>query len=104
MSVTAAEVAAVAALARLRLKPGEVERLTAELNDIIAHVAELAAVDVSGVEAATVAAEGSAPLRPDSVVPNASRIDLAAIAPRWEDGFFVVPRLPALDRDPDDSP
>ena len=103
MSVTSAEVVAVAALARLRLAPEEVERLTGELNEILAHVAELEAVDVSGVEAATVAAEGAAPLRPDAVLPDAPALDPAAIAPQWQDGFFLVPRLPALDRDVDDS-
>lgn len=103
MSVTRADVMAVAALARLRLEPDEVDRLTTELNEILAHVAELEAVDVSGVDAGMVAAEGAAPLRADAVTSEAA-VDPAAIAPQWQEGFFLVPRLPALDRDAGDSP
>ena len=103
MSVTPADVMAVAALARLRLEPDEVDRLTTELNEILAHVAELEAVDVSGVDAGMVAAEGAAPLRADAVTSEAAAVDPAAIAPQWQEGFFVVPRLSALDRDADDS-
>jgi aspartyl-tRNA(Asn)/glutamyl-tRNA(Gln) amidotransferase subunit C len=96
----------IAALARLRLDRDEVERLTAQLNDILRHVEALGAVDVAGVEGGAGAvgvAGGAAPLRED--VPGADPLARppAELAPAWMDGFFTVPRLAALDAPPEEG-
>jgi len=96
MPVTTGDVLHVAALARLRLRAEEVARLTEQLNDILAHVAELAAADTSAVEPEP-ATEWPAPLRSDDAAPDPLELPPARLAPAWEDGFFTVPRLPAMD-------
>jgi aspartyl-tRNA(Asn)/glutamyl-tRNA(Gln) amidotransferase subunit C len=86
-----AEVDEIAALARLRLAPEVRERLAAELEEILEHVAVLREVDVEGIEPMTHVAEMPLRLRPDDV---GESLDLEAAlqaAPAGEDGFFVVP-------------
>ena len=96
MPVTTGDVLHVAALARLRLRPDEVERLTGQLNDILAHVADLAAADTAEVEPEP-ATEWPAPLRGDDAPPDPLALPPARLAPAWEDGFFTVPKLSAMD-------
>lgn len=97
MAVTREDVLQVAALARLRLEEDEVERFTAQLNDILSHMKELEALDVEGVEAVGAVAEWNAPLRDDDVAADALRVPPSELAPSWRDGFFTVPRVAALD-------
>jgi aspartyl-tRNA(Asn)/glutamyl-tRNA(Gln) amidotransferase subunit C len=97
MAVTREEVLQIAELARLRLSPEEVERLAVELSGILAHVEELAALDQEPVGGVGSIAEGSAPRRSDELGPDLLRLPLPAFALGWEDGFFTVPRLAALD-------
>jgi|SRR5690606_26439193 len=104
MAVSREDVLQVAALARLRLSGEEVERFTVQLNGILAHVEELKEVDVEGIEAVGGAAEWSAPLREESEAPDALAIPVDAMAPAWEDGFFTVPRIAAMDSAAMDEP
>lgn len=97
MAVSRQDVWQVARLARLRLTPDEVERYTVQLNGILAHVEELRELDVEGVEAVGGATEWVAPLHPDEVAPDALKRPVAELAPAWQDGFFTVPRIAALD-------
>lgn len=97
MAVTREDVLQIAKLARLRISDEEAERFTSELNDILSHMDELDAVDVSNVEAVGDATEWVAPLRSDDAEPDRLSVPASALAPDWEDGFFVVPRLAALD-------
>lgn len=108
MSVTPGDVAHIASLARLRLGPGEADRLTAEMNAILAHVDALAAVDdVPEADADDPGGRppGTSPVAPEAAPersPGGVPVDrltrsLEDTAPAWRDGFFVVPLLPALD-------
>ncbi len=96
MPVTTGDVLHVAALARLRLRPEEVERLTGQLNDILSHVAELASAETSQVEPEP-ATQWPAPLRADDAPPDALKLPPERLAPAWADGFFTVPRLAAME-------
>ncbi len=95
MPVTSADVLHVAALARLRLSPEEVQRLTVQLNDILAHVAELAEADAAGVEPEP-ATTWPARLRGENEPPVPLAFPPAQLAPAWGDHFFTVPRLAAM--------
>ena len=95
MPVTSADVLHVAALARLRLSSEEVQRLTVQLNDILAHVAELAEADTAGVEPEP-ATTWPARLRAEDEPPAPLTVPPAQLAPAWEDHFFTVPRLAAM--------
>ena len=50
MSLSNADVAKVALLARLRLSPDELETFTGQLNSIVDYVAQLQELDTTGVE------------------------------------------------------
>ncbi len=50
MSLSNADVAKVALLARLRIRPDELETFTGQLNAIVDYVAQLQEVDTTGVE------------------------------------------------------
>src|SRR5690606_25135167 len=97
MAVSREDVLRVASLARLRLSDEEVDRFTRQLNDILAHMEELNAIDIGGVEAVGGATEWDAPLRREDVRPDGLAVSPAEMAPEWIDGFFTVPRLAALD-------
>ncbi len=96
MPVTSADVLHVAALARLRLSAAEVEKMTAQLNDILAHVAELAEAGTAGIEPEP-ATTWPARLRSDDEPADTLSLPPADLAPAWAQGFFTVPRLAAMD-------
>jgi aspartyl-tRNA(Asn)/glutamyl-tRNA(Gln) amidotransferase subunit C len=95
MSVRREDVLAVASLARLSMDAAEADRMTAQLNRILAHMDVLADIDLDGVPPFVLAVDGAAPLRED--VPGADPLERhpADVAAAWRDGFFVVPRLAA---------
>jgi aspartyl-tRNA(Asn)/glutamyl-tRNA(Gln) amidotransferase subunit C len=82
----------VAELAELTLSEDEELRLVDEIGQILAHVAELEAVDTRDVPpTAHINAEGAAPLRADVARPGLTHEDALAGAPRTAHGGFVVP-------------
>ena len=93
MALSREEVLHVAELARLSLRPEEVELFTRQLNEILAYVQKLEELDTTGV----------APLAHVIPLVNAFREDvvreclpLEAVlknAPAREDGSFLVPRV-----------
>jgi aspartyl-tRNA(Asn)/glutamyl-tRNA(Gln) amidotransferase subunit C len=93
MGVDAAELARIAALARLRLEPAEMERLRLQLDDILAHIEKLLAIDVAPEQAAPLALPAAAAVRADEPDADPLLRPLAEIAPEWRDGFFTVPRV-----------
>ena len=99
MKITADEVRATAALARLALDDGEVERLTRELGAILGFMDQLAAVDVTGVEPLTHAVTLDCPLRPDQVGPQLAVDEAVGPAAEREGDFFLVPRIVAHDKE-----
>jgi aspartyl-tRNA(Asn)/glutamyl-tRNA(Gln) amidotransferase subunit C len=95
VSVTRQDVEAIAALARLRLEPGEADRLALQLNSILEHMDELRQVPIEGVPPFAIAAADVAPPRSDETGADVLREPLERVAPAWTDGFFTVPRLAA---------
>ncbi len=106
MSLSLDEVRRIASLARLKLSPGEEERLAGELSAILGYVEELKGLDVSGVEPMTHAlaalpapsrgAQGpdaAGPLRADEVKPSLGAEVAVAEAPAREGTYFKVPRI-----------
>jgi len=95
MSLSLEEVRRIARLARLRLTPDEEARFAVQLSAILDHVAQLAELDVSGVEPMTHAlADGEgAPLREDVVQPSLPPDVALANAPAREGTCFKVPRI-----------
>jgi len=91
MSLTPADLARLAALAALDLPDDQLPALAAQLDRIVTYVGQLAAlgdpVPVPEGESA-----GPGRFRPDEISPLPLAGSLADFAPRFVDGFFVVPR------------
>ena len=91
-SISRAEVAHLARLARLAVSEEELETFAGQLDLIIASVArvgEVAADDIPTSHAVPV----TNVLRPDELRPSLSPEDVLAAAPAAEDGRFRVPRI-----------
>lgn len=86
-----AEVRKVAALAKLELDDEEVATMASELSNILAHVASLDALDVTGVEPTAHAVAARTPMRDDIVLDGLRRDEALAAAPATIDGAFAVP-------------
>jgi aspartyl-tRNA(Asn)/glutamyl-tRNA(Gln) amidotransferase subunit C len=81
----------VAKLASLTLTPAEAERFGAELESIVAYVAQLDELDTTDVPPTAHVQLDRLPVRPDAVVPCLSREDALAQAPAVEGDGFAVP-------------
>jgi len=97
MSLNAQDIARIAHLARLELRPEESERMLSQINGFFAIVEKMRAVDTSGVEPLThpVATVRDVPLRlrdDRASEPNARDANQKS-APAVERGLFLVPKV-----------
>ena len=97
MSLTPADIARIANLARLDLTPAHSERMLGQINSFFDIVEQMRAVDTTGVEplAHPVAAIGDIALRlRDDVVsePNNREANQKS-APEVQNGLFLVPKV-----------
>ena len=83
----------VAGLARMALSDEETAELQGQLDDILAFVGELKALDVSGVEATDVATEARNAWRDDEAMEGLSTAEALGNAPLARHGQFVVPKV-----------
>ena len=93
MSVDADDVRRAAKLARIALKPEEVEPLVHELNGILAWIEQLNEVDVEGVEPLTTPNVTQLRFRADQVADGEIQEKILLNAPEAREGFFVVPKV-----------
>jgi aspartyl-tRNA(Asn)/glutamyl-tRNA(Gln) amidotransferase subunit C len=93
------EVRETAALARIELDEGEVERMRRELDAVLATMSDLAALDVAGIPPMTHAVALDCPERDDQVAGELTVEAALAAAPAREGGQFRVPRPIAHDKE-----
>lgn len=98
MSVTREQVAKIAALARIRMDEGDLDRMVPEFNKILTWVEQLGEVDTSGVEPMTAVIAQALRLRADVVdadplTGGGRQADVLANAPVAEHGFYGVPKV-----------
>ena len=97
MALTSKDIARVANLARLELRPDETERTLAQLNGFFALVAQMDAVNTEGVEPlahpAAVLGPVALRLREDRVSETDQREASQRSAPAVERGLFLVPKV-----------
>jgi len=95
MALSLAEVRRIAVLARLRLSPEEEQAFAGQLSAILDHVAQLAELDVTGVEPMThaLAAGDTGALRDDALLPGLTPAEALAAAPARVGTCFKVPRI-----------
>ena len=91
--LTPEAVAHVARLARLALTPEEVERATDQLAGVLAHFADIDALDLADVEPMTQPYPLVNVLRDDVERPCLDRDEVLAGAPVADSGRFWVPSI-----------
>ena len=95
--LTAHDIARVANLARLELRPDETERTLSQLNGFFALVAQMDAVNTDGVEPlahpAAILGDVALRLRPDVASEPNQREASQRSAPAVEGGLFLVPKV-----------
>lgn len=98
MSLTLADVKRIAHLAQLDLDEAHAETALSELNGIFALAEQMQAVDTSGVAPlsqplAAVLDNLSLRLRDDAVTETDRRAEYQAVAPKAQDGLYLVPKV-----------
>ena len=97
MALTPQEIARVANLARLELRPDETERVLGQLNGFFTLVEQMEAVNTNGVEplAHPAAILGDVALRlREDIASEPNQRDASQIsAPAVERGLFLVPKV-----------
>ena len=97
MALTPQEIARVANLARLELRPDETERVLGQLNGFFTLVEQMEAVNTDGVEplAHPAAILGDVALRlREDIASEPNQRDASQIsAPTVERGLFLVPKV-----------
>lgn len=102
MALSSDELARIVALARLELDADETARLARDCEAILDYFQRIG--EVAETPGAERTMPEAAPLRPDSPSGDPLNRPLGEIAPEWRDGFFLLPRLPALDADAPQEP
>ena len=85
--------ARVAALARLALSEAEIDGMARDLEQILAHVASLDALDTRDVPPTLHGFDLPTPLRPDRPVPPLDPELAVANAPARQGTAFLVPKV-----------
>jgi aspartyl-tRNA(Asn)/glutamyl-tRNA(Gln) amidotransferase subunit C len=93
MKIDEKEIVKVARLARLDLSGAEKAEFSKQLNDIIEYVEKISELDTSEVKPADHIADLNNVTREDLVKESLQSSDLEKIAPRFEKGHIVVPRI-----------
>jgi len=93
MSLDADTVRRIAALARIRVEPEEVETLRTEINSILGWIEQLQEVNVDGVEPLTGGARMAMKMRDDVVNDGGKPDAILANAPDRAGDFFAVPKV-----------
>ena len=91
MTITRAEVAHVARLARLGLSPEEMDRLARELDHILDAMQELRQLDTSAIPPTAQVIPLQNVMREDVARPSYPVEEILENAPVARDGQFVVP-------------
>lgn len=83
----------IARLARIEIDPSEVSQTSSALENILQLVAQMEAVDTTGVEPMTHPFDAAMRLRADVVTETNQRDKFQAIAPSTERGLYLVPKV-----------
>ena len=93
MTLKSGDVERIAHLARLAVDEADIPHYARNLSDILDLVAQMNAVDTSRVEPMAHPLDEAQRLRPDEVTEVDQREKFQAIAPRVEDGLYLVPKV-----------
>jgi aspartyl-tRNA(Asn)/glutamyl-tRNA(Gln) amidotransferase subunit C len=97
MSIRREDVLHVAKLAELEVPEADLPRLVEQIGRIVAFVDQLSEVPAGEAAPPFLAGPTQTPLRADEVHPAVLARSPAEMAPEFRHGFFVVPRLGAME-------
>ena len=92
MKITTEMVDYISELSRLKLPEEEKEKMTGELEQILAYMDSLNELDTTDVEPMSHVFPVKNVLRPDVVEPSADRAELLKNAPVPDEAAFLVPK------------
>jgi aspartyl-tRNA(Asn)/glutamyl-tRNA(Gln) amidotransferase subunit C len=93
MSLSIEQIMRVAGLARIELAEGDTEATRGKLNSILELIEQLQAVDTRGIEPMSHPQDLAQRLRDDVAIESDARDAFQAIAPRTENGLYLVPKV-----------
>jgi aspartyl-tRNA(Asn)/glutamyl-tRNA(Gln) amidotransferase subunit C len=93
MALTRQDVEKVSLLARLRLSPEELERMTEQMGQIVAYVESLSELDTDNVEPMAHALDVANVFAADELRPSLDRAAALANAPHHDGEFYLVPAV-----------
>ena len=93
MSIEVDEVKKIAKLACLNVDDVDIQSYATNLSNILDLVAQMNAVDTTGVTPMSHPFDAVQRLREDEVTDFNRRDDFMAIAPATEDGLYLVPKV-----------
>ncbi len=93
MSLDKTDVEKIAHLARLAIDDSDIPDYARDLNNIFNLVEQLSAVDTTGITPMAHPLDAIQRLRPDTVTEGDLREQFQAIAPKTEDGVYLVPQV-----------
>jgi aspartyl-tRNA(Asn)/glutamyl-tRNA(Gln) amidotransferase subunit C len=93
MSIEIDEVKKIAKLAALNVAESDLQSYATNLSNILDLVAQMETVDTTGVTPMSHPFDAVQRLREDKVTAGNRRDDFLAIAPKTEDGLYLVPKV-----------
>ncbi|WCL48008.1 Asp-tRNA(Asn)/Glu-tRNA(Gln) amidotransferase subunit GatC [Leptospira sp. GIMC2001] len=83
----------IAGLARLKVDQAEADQFLSDFNKVLEYVDQVKAMDTTPIADDEIYFNHKNFTRPDKVDNNLSREALSQIAPEYENGYIVVPRV-----------
>ena len=99
LSISPEEVERIARLASLAVDEASIAELTRQIGDILQYVAQLEDLEPDNASVAFRPGPASAPLRADVTTPISMAFSPQEMAPDFEQGFYIVPRVGGLGDD-----
>jgi aspartyl-tRNA(Asn)/glutamyl-tRNA(Gln) amidotransferase subunit C len=93
MPISANDIAYIANLAQLQLSEAEKEEAALNFENILTLIDQMQSANTDQLEPLSHAIETSQPLREDLVTEKNQRDDLQKVAPKCEQGLYLVPKV-----------
>ena len=93
MSVEQSDIEKIAILSRIRIAENDISGVADRINDILAMVDKMQAVDTTEIEPMANPLDAIQRLREDTVTETNQRDSFQAIAPDADEGLYLVPKV-----------
>lgn len=87
------ELLQIASLAKLKIEDQEVDSMLSDFNKIVAYVDKIKEMDTSSINEDEIYFNHQNSIRPDITGVCLKKEEIASVAPQFENGYVVVPRV-----------